>query len=110
MAEDIGMIDWVKLALETGATKAYMLPVCEIPFDPALRAYCEVNACGTYGKNYGCPPYAGTTEEVIARAMQYETALVFQTISNLDNLVDKTGYNPCHCRPGKNNQNPCSYG
>lgn len=85
------MIDLVKLALENGATKANVLSVEEIPLDPTLRAYCEANACGTYGKNYGCPPYAGTADEVMARMKKYERALVFQTISELEDSFDFEG-------------------
>lgn len=85
------MIDLVNMALENGATKAALLAACEIPFNAELRAYCEANACGTYGKNYGCPPYAGTPEEVMARAKEYENALVFQTVSELEDSFDFEG-------------------
>ena len=85
------MVDLVRAALDAGAFKAYVLPVGKIPFDPGLRAYCEANACGTYGKNYGCPPYVGTTDEVIARVKEYENILVFQTVGQLEDSFDFEG-------------------
>lgn len=77
--------------LAAGASKAFILPVQDIPFDPALRAYCEANACGAYGRNHGCPPSVGTPDEVIAQARTYENALIFQTISELEDSFDFEG-------------------
>lgn len=77
--------------LAAGASKAFVLPVAEIPFDPTLRSYCEANACGAYGRNHGCPPSAGTADEVIAHAKTYENALIFQTISELEDSFDFEG-------------------
>ena len=46
----------LEFCLEAGAYKAAVLPVERIPFDKSLRAYCEANYCGSYKKNYACPP------------------------------------------------------
>ena len=29
-----------------------------------IRAYCEENKCGSYGRNYTCPPHAGELDEI----------------------------------------------
>jgi predicted metal-binding protein len=31
----------------------------EFKFDPRFRELCENNACGSYGRNYMCPPAGG---------------------------------------------------
>ena len=49
-----------KYCMENGAFAAKVIPVKEIEFDSSFRKYCEDNVCGQYGKNYACPPYAGT--------------------------------------------------
>ncbi len=74
-----------------GAAHAAVIPVSELVFDAGLRAYCEANQCGTYNANYACPPCVGTAEEVIARAKGYEHALIFQTISTLEDSYDFEG-------------------
>lgn len=81
----------IKMALEAGASNANVLPVAEIPFDPTLRKLCEDNRCGKYNRNYGCPPFVGTPEEVIALAKKYEHALIIQTISMLEDSYDVEG-------------------
>ena len=83
--------EWIACALDSGAYKAFVLPVADIPFDEHLRRYCEANACGSFGKNYACPPGVGTTEEVMARARTFQTALVFQTVTALEDSFDFEG-------------------
>ncbi len=79
------------LAIDMGAHKAYVLPVSEIPFDEGLRAFCEANRCGHYNRNYACPPSVGAPDVVIAQAKGYEYALVFQTVSPLEDSFDFEG-------------------
>jgi predicted metal-binding protein len=74
-----------------GAGKAYVLQVSEIPFDGGLRAFCEANLCGNYNRNYACPPSVGSAQELIERAKTYENALVFQTVSALEDSFDYEG-------------------
>ena len=81
----------VRQALEAGAKAAFVLPVDELVFDAGLRKYCEVNRCGSYDRNYACPPCIGTAEEVIAKAKQYEWALIFQTVGQLEDSYDFEG-------------------
>ena len=82
---------FASLAVEMGAGKAYVLPVSEIPFDSGLRAFCEANLCGNYNRNYACPPSVGSAQELIERAKTYENALVFQTVSALEDSFDYEG-------------------
>ncbi|MBC8541947.1 DUF2284 domain-containing protein [Bianquea renquensis] len=81
----------LEFCLEAGAYKAAVLPVERIPFDKSLRAYCEANYCGSYKKNYACPPSVGDPDTVIAKARGYQEALVFQTVGNLEDSFDVEG-------------------
>ncbi len=79
------------LAIEMGADKVYVLPVSEIPFDAGLREFCVANRCGHYNRNYACPPSVGEPDAVIAQAKKYSGALIFQTISPLEDSFDFEG-------------------
>ena len=57
-----------EICIEAGASAARTFGAEIIPFDRALRSYCEANSCGCYGRNYACPPQCGTPEEMIERA------------------------------------------
>lgn len=85
------MENLVKQALQAGAKNAHVLKVKEIPFDPTLRDLCRSNLCGRYNRNYGCPPFVGDPETVIARAKTYEYALIMQTVSALEDSYDVEG-------------------
>jgi len=82
------LITW---ALEAGADKAFVLPTSEIPFDAGLRAFCEANRCGQFNRNYACPPAVGASDELIAQARSCQWALVYQTISPLEDSFDVEG-------------------
>lgn len=79
------------LAVALGAFRAGTIPVEQIPFDATLRKACEANYCGNYGRNWMCPPDIGDIDELIARARQYKVALVFQTVSALQDSFDFEG-------------------
>lgn len=76
---------------ELGVSNTAVLPVEKIRFEPSLISLCEGNACGNYGKNWGCPPYVGKTEELIKEAKSYKNALVFQKIYPLEDSFDVEG-------------------
>ena len=79
------------ICLEEGAARAAVIEVAKIPFDKGLRAYCAANACGSYGKNWACPPGVGEPDEVIAQARQYRYALVFQAVGQMEDSFDFEG-------------------
>lgn len=81
----------IKTSIKAGAYKAFVIETDKIAFDENLRSYCEVNYCGKYGKNYACPPDVGDAKELIAKAKKYKKALVFQTVSQIENSFDFEG-------------------
>ncbi len=78
-------------ALALGARKAEVVEVRDIVTDASFRALCEANSCGNYGRNYTCPPYAGPIDELMRRLRGYGRALVWQTVSPLEDSFDFEG-------------------
>ncbi len=74
-----------------GAAHVGLVKVSDIEFERSFRSLCEQNACGMYGKRWQCPPYCGDIDELIAKAKQYTTAIVYQTISPLEDSYDIEG-------------------
>jgi predicted metal-binding protein len=59
-----------------------------IRFDNIFRELCEQNTCGAYGKNYKCPPHVGSPGELKAEVLHYKTAVIIQTIHNIEDSFD----------------------
>ena len=78
-------------AIELGAHKASVISACEISLDRAFRDMCASNACGVYGKCYMCPPDVGDIDELMAEVANYDYALVYQTVSELEDSFDFEG-------------------
>lgn len=74
-----------------GAHKAAEIPVANIPFDRSFRTLCESNACGNYGVNWKCPPDAGDIDALIEEAQGFDTAVVYQTVGQLEDSYDFEG-------------------
>ena len=74
-----------------GAQHTAAIETTEIPFEAEFRDACEKNICGFYNSCWTCPPDAGTIDECIARVMAYPHAVVFQTISTLEDSFDIEG-------------------
>ena len=78
-------------ALSFGATKAAVIAASEIPLDRQFREMCAVNACGTYGKCWMCPPDVGEIDELMAEVKKYTYALVYQYVGILEDSFDFEG-------------------
>ena len=77
--------------LALGATRAAVIDVSAIETDAAFRGMCESNACGVYGRCWMCPPDVGDIEVLMARVREYEHALVYQIVSELEDSFDFEG-------------------
>lgn len=88
------MPDGKQIALqieEMGASHAASVETKDIPFDAAFRAACERNACGFYNRCWTCPPEAGSIEDCMARVKGYPNAVLFQTVTPLEDSYDIEG-------------------
>ena len=81
----------IRGATELGAYRAAVVKVSDIETDASFRALCESNACGNYGRNWMCPPDAGDIHELMDRLKSFPYALVYQTVSPLEDSYDFEG-------------------
>ena len=77
--------------LSLGAFRVGTVAVEDISFEPEFRKLCESNACGMYGRSWMCPPLIGRVEDLIAQAKTYSTAIVYQTVDELEDSYDFEG-------------------
>lgn len=77
--------------IEFGAYKAKIINSKDISFERYFRDMCASNACGMYGKCYMCPPDIGDIEVLISQVQRYDYALVYQTVSVLEDSYDFEG-------------------
>ncbi len=83
--------DLVKEALELNATHAAMVEVTKIPFNEDFRKLCEQNSCGSYNKNWMCPPAVGPISDLIKRVSGFKQGLLLQTVHQLEDSYDWEG-------------------
>jgi len=62
-----------------------------IKYSKTFRQLCEQNKCGSYNKNWMCPPGVGPLVELVKKASQYKKALVFQTVHGITKSFDFKG-------------------
>jgi len=63
----------------------------EIIFSKDVRDMCALNSCGRYNTNWQCPPGVGELDTLECRAKSYEHALMFNTVSPLEDSYDYEG-------------------
>ena len=80
-----------KLPVQYGAFKAKIIDAWKIETDKSFRDMCKANFCGLYGKCWMCPPDAGDIEELMSLVGRFEYALVYQTVSKLEDSFDYEG-------------------
>ena len=78
-------------ALALGAFKANVINADLIETDRVFRDICASNSCGMYGKCYMCPPDCGEIDDLMAEIGNYKYALVYQTVSELEDSFDIEG-------------------
>ena len=81
----------IKAVLDMGAFKASVINASDIVTDKVFRDMCASNACGMYGRCWTCPPDAGEIEALMAEVKRYEYALVYQTVTELEDSYDFEG-------------------
>lgn len=74
-----------------GAYKAAVIDTKAIVLDRVFRDACASNACGMYGKCHMCPPDVGDIDRLMAEVAQYDYALVYQTVTPLEDSFDFEG-------------------
>ena len=83
--------EMIEQALTLGAHKAKVIKAGDIVLDRVFRDMCESNACGRYGTCYMCPPDVGEIDSLMAEIRDYDYALVYQTVTQLEDSFDYEG-------------------
>ncbi len=81
----------VNAALALGAYKANVIKAEDILLDRSFRDMCASNACGMYGKCWMCPPDVGDIDALMREVKKYDYALVYQTVTALEDSYDFEG-------------------
>lgn len=88
MKNDQALID---LAVLEGAARAEVISGEQIVLSASFRDICASNACGKFGRCYMCPPDVGDIESLMEKVRAYPRALVYQSISPLEDSFDYEG-------------------
>ncbi|NLI92640.1 MAG: DUF2284 domain-containing protein [Peptococcaceae bacterium] len=81
----------VKDALALNTSRATIVEVAKIQFNEDLRKLCEQNSCGSYNKNWMCPPAVGSINDLRERFTEFKQGLLFQTVHLLEDSLDWEG-------------------
>jgi predicted metal-binding protein len=81
----------LRLSLQHGADRAAVISTASIPFAPELRGSCDQNACGRFATCWVGPPAIGEVDELMKRVRSFPSALVVQTIGQLEDSYDYEG-------------------
>ena len=79
------------LPIALGAYKASVIEAKAIETDTAFRDMCIANSCGVCGKCWMCPPDVGNIEDLMQQIQEYDYALVYQTVTALEDSFDFEG-------------------
>jgi predicted metal-binding protein len=71
--------------------RANAIDVSVLTYSRDVRAMCEMNSCGRYGRAWNCPPAVGTLEELAAKCGAYQNGVLFNTVSALTDSFDFEG-------------------
>ena len=83
--------DLMSLVKSLGVDQLALIAVEDIQFNDDFRMYCEQNTCGTYNKNWMCPPAVGPINTLKENALKYKQGLLFQTVYQLEDSFDIEG-------------------
>ena len=81
----------IEKVIEYGATKANIIETKDIVTDRAFRDMCKANSCGVYGKCWMCPPDVGDIDSLMSKIKEYDYALVYQTVTEIEDSFDFEG-------------------
>lgn len=74
-----------------GLNQISEIPVDSISIEDEVRKNCEVNACGRYGKTWGCPPGIGSIAEWKEKIAAFSRAVMFNYVGNIEDSYDFEG-------------------
>lgn len=76
------------LALECGFSYAAPLSAAVLEFRADVREMCSADRCGSYGRNWCCPPACPDLEQMRKRMQQYDEGVLVQTVVQMEDDFD----------------------
>lgn len=76
---------------DAGVSNCARISQEQIVYDPVFREICAKNSCGLYGKCWMCPPDVGDIHALIEEAKSYPFAVLYQTITAIEDSFDYEG-------------------
>ncbi|MDR2296606.1 MAG: DUF2284 domain-containing protein [Clostridiales Family XIII bacterium] len=62
-----------------------------LTYEREVRAMCEMNSCGRYGRSWNCPPQVGSIEDLEAKCGAYQNGILMNTVTALEDSFDFEG-------------------
>ena len=85
------MTELFTLSRELGFTAAAPVNMSALTPLEEVRAMCEADRCGRYGRSWACPPGCGTLEHTRARIEMYSEGILVQSTAELADEFDYQG-------------------
>ncbi|SHH71082.1 DUF2284 domain-containing protein [Desulfosporosinus lacus] len=86
-----GIDDLMSFLKSLGVDQLAIIAKEDIQFNKDFRLQCEQNSCGSYNKNWMCPPAVGSIDELKEKALKFKQGLLFQTVYQLEDSFDYEG-------------------
>lgn len=86
-----GIDNLTSLLKSLGVDQLAIIEEEDIQFNNDFRLQCEQNSCGSYNKNWMCPPAVGSIDELKEKASKFKQGLLFQTVYQLEDSFDYEG-------------------
>ena len=77
-----------ELALSCGFSCAAELDPTLLVFREEVREMCSADRCGSYGRNWCCPPACPDLPEMRRRMKAYDNGVLLQTVAELEDDFD----------------------
>ncbi|MDD4859799.1 MAG: DUF2284 domain-containing protein [Dehalococcoidales bacterium] len=68
----------IERALARGISMAQPFDIKLLVPQARVRGYCGDDKCGNYNRNYSCPPFVGTLEEIGERLSKFQNGILLQ--------------------------------
>lgn len=78
----------LRLAEEIGFSNYGLFPADKLEFRQEVRDMCAAGRCGSYGKRWTCPPYAGTLEESVFKVKRFSEGIILQMTGSMEDDFD----------------------
>jgi len=80
--------NYIKLAIDKGASDAIVVSADQIPVDERVRMKCRHPLCFAYGNSMNCPPYTGSVDDTRELIKLFKYGIVLKLDVESDRIVN----------------------